>query len=101
MTNNTSITVKVLEADLNDLERMWYEYNAARDIIGFLMTQKNVVWDTLQEYINIAEKRFTVCEMMKAKVANKFLPDGLVLANCDYSFDFVNLNIVYTPVVVA
>lgn len=81
-------TVKIDAEDSKAVEKAWYEYSAARDIIAFIMQQKGVDWTVLQEYINIAEYRFTACEMEKARVAKAYKPEEVDLTKYNYSFDF-------------
>ena len=80
--------VDVPAEEMVELERLWYEYNASRDIIAFLMQQKGVIWETLQEYINVSEKRFTECEMKKVSLATNYKPAEVDLTKFNYSFDF-------------
>ena len=82
------LKVVMEESDTREMEKAWYEYNASRDIISFLMTEKQVIWETLQEYINVAEKRFTQCEMMKNRLANKYKTPEIDLTKYNYGFDF-------------
>lgn len=87
--------VEIPKEESTKVERLWYEYNASRDIIKFLMSDKTVIWETLQEYINVAEKRFTELEMVKQAVASAYRPATVDLAKWNYSFDFNNYKIVF------
>ena len=81
-------TVDIPENELTTLERDWYEYNGSRDIIAYLMSQPNVRWEALQEYINVSEQKFTKCEMEKLRLANMYKPEEVDLSKYNFSFDF-------------
>jgi len=81
-------TVHVPEEELKVVEKAWYEYSGSRDIIAFIMQQKGVDWDVLQEYINVAEARFAKCEVAKDEIATKYKPEEVDLSKYNYSFDF-------------
>ena len=88
------IRVKLDHLDSESVERSWYEYNGAKDIIGYLMTQENVNENYLQQYINIAERRYAELEMKKNAVDKKYRPADIQnLAR--YEFDFENEDLVY------
>ena len=89
------VVVDIDEEEARLIERLWYEYNGSRDIIKFLMTDKSVVWEVLQEYINVAEKRFTELEMEKNRVATKYKPEQVDLSKWNYSFDFTEDQITF------
>lgn len=88
-------TVKISEEDSKAVEKAWYEYSGARDIIAFIMQQKGVDWNILQEYVNVAEYRFTVCEMEKNRVATSYKPEEVDLSKYNYSFDFLEHSITF------
>ena len=90
----TQIKVKLIHEDCALIERLFYEYNASKDIICFLMQQDSVNETYLQQYINIAEKRFTELEMNKKAVDKHYRPEGIGAAN--YEFDFENEELIYT-----
>lgn len=85
---NRIIAVRMTEEDARAMEKAWYEYNASVDIIARLMNNESVKFDILQEYINIAELRFTQCEMMKTALAKKYKTEEVDLSKFNYSFDF-------------
>ena len=87
------IKVKIDHEDNLIIERGWYEYNAARDIIAYLMQQPNINEQYLQQYINIAEKRFVELEMHKQAADKRYRPEGINPVN--YSFDFEEEVIIY------
>lgn len=88
--------VNIGEENSRDMERAWYEYNASRDIIAFLMQQEGVKFDILQEYINVAEIRFVECEKMKERFAKQFKPDEVDLTKYNYGFNFEDFTIEFT-----
>ena len=88
------ITV-VIEGKESDLvERLFFEYRASQDIIAFLMKDKDVDRDLLQEYIDVSEVRYTELEMTKNELAEKYRPEN-VCPKCSFWFDFFNESIVY------
>ena len=87
------VIVKLAFEDCSLIERQFYEYNAARDIIGYLMQQDKVNEQYLQQYINIAEKRFAELEMNKNLMDKRYRPEGINPSS--YSFDFETEELVY------
>lgn len=87
------IRVKLDPEDNSLIERQFYEYNAARDIISYLMQQQNINENYLQQYINIAEKRFTELEMNKQAVDKAYRPADI--NPLSYQFDFEAEELVY------
>lgn len=88
-----NIRVKLDHEDCTLIERLFYEYNAARDIISYLMQQDKINETYLQQYINIAEKRFAELEMNKNAVDKAYRPEGINPSS--YSFDFEAEELVY------
>lgn len=93
-TQMKEIRVKLDHLDSESVERSWYEYNGAKDIIGYLMTQENVNENYLQQYINIAERRYAELEMKKNAVDRKYRPADIQNL-VHYEFDFENEDLVY------
>lgn len=90
-----TFTVYIPEDELNNLERAWYEYNGSRDIIAYLMSQPNVRWEILQEYINVSEAKFAKCEMEKVRLATQYKPEGVDLNKYNFNFDFQNCTLTF------
>lgn len=90
----TQIRVNISHEDSSLIERLFYEYNAAKDIISYLMQQENINESYLQQYINIAERRFVELEMQKSEVDRHYRPPALRATN--YEFDFENEDLIYT-----
>jgi hypothetical protein len=88
------VRVPLPKEDIELIERLFYEYNAAKDIIAFLMQQDKVNEEYLQQYINIAEKRYAELEMQKAAVDKFYRPEGINPQS--YQFDFEAEELVYT-----
>lgn len=87
--------VELTSDDARLVEKLWYQYNGSRDIIKFLMSDNTVIFSTLQEYINIAEVRFTELEMTKTSIANKYKPEEVDLSRYNFSFDFAEDKIIF------
>lgn len=88
--------VNIGEENSRKMEKIWYEYNASRDIIGFLMQQDGVKFENLQDYLQVAEVRFTESEKTKEALAREFKPEEVDLTKYNYGFDFDNFTITFT-----
>lgn len=89
------IVVKIDSEDNILVERKFFEHQAGKDTIAFLMKDKDIQWDTLQHYINVVETRFTELELTKEAITKKYLPKDFENASYNYSFDFNNETIIY------
>lgn len=76
-----------------EVERRFFEYNAAKDIIKFLMSREDVLESKLMWYINNTETRFTELELLKDEVTSQYKPEGM--GDVGYEFDFKESCIVY------
>lgn len=76
-----------------DVERRFFEYNATKNILAYLMSRDDVLATHLEKYIRQAETRFTELELMKEQVTQQYAPEGL--ADYGYEFDFNKSEIVY------
>ena len=88
--------VNIGEENSRKMEKIWYEYNASRDIIAFLMQQENVKFENLQDYLFVSEKRFVESEKMKETLAKEFKPEEVDLTKYNYGFDFNDFTITFT-----
>lgn len=70
------------------VERKFYEHQAGRDNIAFLMKDKDVNWDILQHYIDVVETRWVELEMLKAEMDKKYCPENMVDKPHGYEFLF-------------
>ena len=86
--------IKIDTKDSNYIERLHFEYNAALDIIAFLMSKEDVKERHLQKYLDVAELRYTELEMAKAAVSSRYKPADM-LERYHYSFDFNAGEIIY------
>ena len=82
------IEVKIQREESETVERLFFEHRAGQDNIAFLMKDKGVRYDLLQEYIDVVECRYVELEMMKSELAEKYKPDKKATYN--YKFDFRN-----------
>ena len=88
---------QIVEIDPHEsetIERLFYEHNAGKDNLSFLMRDKLVNYDILQEYINVVEARYVELEMMKEEIGEKYKP--IPDKDFNYEFDFRNHSIIYT-----
>ena len=77
----------------NNVERLFLEFHAGREIIAFLMKDKEIQYDILQEYIDIVEAKYVELELMKSELSEKYKPFNM--KEYDYRFDFRNNSIIY------
>lgn len=89
-------TVNIGEENSRKMEKIWYEYNASRDIVKFLMESGTVPFENLQDYLQVAEVRFVESEKMKEALAREFKPEEVDLTKYNYGFDFENFAITFT-----
>lgn len=87
------IRVPMDTEDISLVERLFYEYNSSKDLVGYLMQQDKVNEEYLQQYINITERRFVELELTKEGMDRKYRPENIEPIN--YSFDFINEELVY------
>ena len=69
--------VDIDEQDSLLVERKFYEHQAGRDNIAFLMKDKDVNWDILQHYIDVVETRWVELEMLKDEMDKKYCPENM------------------------
>ena len=86
-------TCVMSQADSNYVEKLFYQYNASKDIINFLMSSKTANYEHIQQYINTAELRFVELEMAKREMFEKYVHD--TIEKYDYTFNFSNCAIEY------
>ena len=87
--------VKIDSEDSNLIERKFYEYRAGRENISFLMKDKEVNIELLNEYIRIVEVRYCELEKTKVLMSKKYEPFDLKGKPYSYSFDFEEETIIY------
>ena len=85
------------ELSLN-IERQFYEWKGGQENIAFLMKEKDVNHELLQEYINIVETRYASLEMLKTAAGKEFCPEFLKKSGEDYAYTFLfdSCEILYT-----
>ena len=87
LVNNSEI-VKIESEDSLLVERKFYEHQAGRDNIAFLMKDKDVNWEILQHSINVVEERFVELELLKNEMDKKYCPENLQKVGHGYEFLF-------------
>lgn len=87
--------VKINSEDSKLVERMYYEHEAGKDNVAFLMHDKDVVWENLQYYIKEVDHRFFELEKAKRDMTKKYEPKEFEGKDYNYSFDFSNEEITY------
>lgn len=84
-------TVTISREEINQIERLFFRYNASKDIVAFLMSKNDLNEDALKSYVDTAEQRFIELELMKRNVVAAYggNPDK------DYMFTFENATLTY------
>ena len=90
---NQKVTVPIPVEESEHVERLFFEHKAGQDNIAFLMKDKEIRYDILQEYIDVVETRYVELELTKQEIADKHKPLGI--ENYTFTFDFRNNSIVY------
>ena len=86
-------TCTITQADSNYVEKLFYQYNASKDIINFLMSSSTANYEHIQRYIDTAEMRFVELEIAKRTVFEKYIHDAI--EKYDYTFNFSTCTIEY------
>ena len=69
------------------MERKFYEHQAGRDNIAFLMKEKDINWEILQHYIDVVETRWVELELLKKEMGDKYCPEEY--KDDFYSYEFL------------
>ena len=77
-----------------EVERRYFEYEASKHLIGYLMSRDDIKLDFLQAYLDASEIKFADLEMMKNSVVAQY-PSLNNWTN--YVIDFANSCIKYSP----
>lgn len=88
--------VDMPEAEIREVEKAWYEYNAAQSNVRFLAEDKLIDWDVLNEFNKAQAETFIKCEKLKSAFANKYKPEEVDLSKYDYAFDFNECKLTFT-----
>ena len=84
-----------IPADLSlEVERRYFEYMVAQNVVAYLMQKRNVDKDILQSYIDTVEYRGVELELMKHTISKEYCPNTLG-DEYSYSFDFDNHTLVF------
>lgn len=75
-----------------DVERLFFEYNAALSVCRFLMSQEDINDDMMQKYLDSVECKWIELEIAKERV-HKAYPSTIVANR--YEFDFDNYCLKY------
>ena len=79
-------TVVISKEEFNWIERLFFKYNASKDIVAFLMSKDDLNEEALKSYMDTTEQRFTELELTKRKIVSKYGGDP----DQDYMFTFDN-----------
>ena len=85
-------TVVISKEEITLIERLFFQYNATKDIVAFLMSKNDLNEVALQSYMEKAEQRFVELELAKRNIVVAYggNPDK------DYMFTFENATLTYT-----
>lgn len=92
----SNIIVSINKEDSLLMERKFYEYNAGKDTIAFLMKESDINWEILQNYINVVETRYVELELLKNEMDKKYCPDNYINKNYKYEFLFDTYEMKYS-----
>lgn len=91
-----TIRVSIAETDSVYVERLWFEYNAALNILRYLMSQDVVLEKHLQKYADSAEVKYTELELVKKDMIKKYKPDVFTENQMmNYTFDFDTESLIF------
>lgn len=98
MSKEKEIIVSIPEETSNKIERLFYEWRAGQETVAFLMKDKDVRWDILQQYVNVVEARYAELEMLKDAVSKGYapIPMGEMGVPFNYEFLFDKSSVKYT-----
>lgn len=94
-------TDTVVSIDMEDsllVERKFYEYNAGKDNIAFLMKESDINWEILQNYIDVVETRYVELELLKKEIITKYCPSNYINKKYTYEFLFETYEIKFSLV---
>ena len=82
-----------IPADVSlEVNRAFYEYNAALNISGYLMSRPGVQIELLQQYLDATEMKYATLEMLKEKAVRQYPPTKPWTT---YEFNFDTFEIYY------
>lgn len=70
------------------VERQYFEYNSALNVVGYLMQRGNINEELLQKYIDTVEYRGVQLELTKQAVSKEYVPEHFKNKKYSYLFDF-------------
>ena len=76
------VTIEIPYKESLKVERLFYEHKAGQDNIAFLMKDKDINYDILQEYIDVVESRYVELELLKHELGDKYKPLGFETQPC-------------------
>lgn len=75
------------------VEKLFFEYNAATNILRYLISQEDVKREYLDRYFEDAKNKYIELEIAKKEASDKYKPQNMRVER--YNFDFDNCEIVY------
>lgn len=89
MSKEKEIIVPIDRETSEKVERLFYEWRAGQETVAFLMKDKDVRWDVLQNYINVVEVRYAELEMMKDAVSKEYAPIPIGESGIPFEYTFL------------
>lgn len=83
------IVVPIPQETSEKVERLFYSWKGGRESVAFLMKDKDVRWDILQQYVNVVETRYAELEMLKSAISGQYLPDPIRFSGVSYDYEFL------------
>lgn len=84
--------IRIDEGISTYIEKLFFEYNSALNILRYLASQEDVKQEYLDRYFEDAKNKGIELELAKNEVSKKYQPNG---SFSKYNFDFENCEIVY------
>jgi len=91
----SKILINIPEEESKELEKAFYELQADQSTIAFCMGQPTVNFDAIKQYRDIVAEEFAKVELLKRGLANKYKSDDINLTEFNYSFDFIENQIIF------
>ena len=85
MDKKVSVTIEYGEAMY--LERLYFEYMASLNILRYLTSQEGTKEEYLDRYNKSYKEKYTVFELAKQDVLDKYRPEGMEEYNYFIDFD--------------
>ena len=84
-----------IQSEYSDyIQKAYYEYNACKDIIAFIMSKDNINEEQLYKYIREAEEKYVILELAKQEIITLYSLEEYA-EKSNYHYDFGNSLIIF------